>query len=296
MSAATNPNWLFAQQEKGFPDQLHDGIRGLFIDAHYGTPTEGGQIKTDLSDLDGPEREAYEDELGPEALDAALRIRDRIVNSPASGPRQVYLCHRFCELGAVPILEAFRQYRDFLAANPSEVLAIVIEDYVAPQDIDEAVRESGLIDYVYEGPLDPMPTLQQVIDSGGRAIMMAEQDAGGGSIPYYHEAYEALVQETPYSFNRPAALADPGELAASCQPNRGPDDAPLFLVNHWIDTSPAPKPSNAKKVNSYDALLARIRECEELRGVPANFISVDFYRQGDLFDVVEAVNAERIGN
>ncbi len=39
MSAATNPDWLFAQQEKGFADQLHDGIRGLFIDAHYGTPT-----------------------------------------------------------------------------------------------------------------------------------------------------------------------------------------------------------------------------------------------------------------
>ena len=118
MSAATNPDWLFAQQEEGFATQLHDGMRGLFIDAHYGTPTEGGTVKTDLSDLGGPEREAYEKELGPEALDAALRIRDRIVNSPATGPRQVYLCHRFCELGALPIDEGVHRDPRFPRREP----------------------------------------------------------------------------------------------------------------------------------------------------------------------------------
>jgi hypothetical protein len=293
MSAATNPGWLFAQQEAGFPEQLHDGVRGLFFDAHYGTPTESGRVKTDLSDLDGPEREAYEQALGPEALEAALRIRDRIVHSPASGPRGVYLCHRFCELGALPIDDGLRQIRDFLAANPDEVIAIVIEDYVPPADIDAAIRRSGLIDYVYDGPVEPLPTLQQMIDSGGRAVVMLETTDGGAEAPYIHSAYDPFVQETPYSFNQPALLTDPKHLDASCEPNRGPDDAPLFLINHWIDTSPAPRPSNAAKVNARDALLARIRRCEELRGVPANFISVDFYRQGDLFDVVAELNAER---
>ena len=43
MSAATNPGWLFAQQEKGLPDQLRDGVHGLLIDAHYGLETEGGR-------------------------------------------------------------------------------------------------------------------------------------------------------------------------------------------------------------------------------------------------------------
>jgi hypothetical protein len=295
MSAATNPGWLFAQQEAGFPDQLREGIRGLFIDAHYGTPTESGKVKTDLSDLDGPERDAYEEALGPEALEAALRIRDRIVNSPPTGPRGVYLCHRFCELGALQIDTGLRQIRDFLAANPDEVVAIVIEDYVTPADIDAAIRRSGLIDYVYDGPLDPaaLPTLQEIIDSGGRAMIMAENADGGAEVPYLHAAYDALVQETPYSFKQPALLTDPANLTASCEPNRGPDDAPLFLVNHWVDTSPAPRPSNAAKVNARDALLARIRQCEEQRGVSANFISVDFYRQGDVFEVAEELNAER---
>src|SRR5918996_323559 len=49
MSAATNPGWLFAQQERGFSDQLADGVRGLLIDTHYGIETESGTVKTDLS-------------------------------------------------------------------------------------------------------------------------------------------------------------------------------------------------------------------------------------------------------
>ena len=296
MSAVTNQGFLFGMQERGFADQLRDGVRALLIDAHYGQPTRSGEIKTDLSDLTGTEREAYEQALGPDALDAALRLRDRVVRSPTVGERGVYLCHRFCELGAVPIGEAFRTYRDFLAANPDEVLVIVIEDYVAPQDIEAAVSDSGLIDYVYKGPAGPpWPTLQEMIDSGGRVLMMAENDAGAGAIPWYHEAYDELVQETPFRFTKPEQLAEPDNHAASCEPNRGPDDATLFLINHWIDTSPAPRPSNAKIVNDSDVLLRRVRRCERIRGLPAGLVAVDFYRQGDVFEVVEKLNAKRTG-
>lgn len=293
MSAATNPGWLFAQQGRGFADQLRDGVRALLIDAHYGVETEDGTIKTDLSEISAGERETYEAELGPQALDAALRIRDRIVGSPEVGEPGVYLCHRFCELGAIPIDTAFAQYRDFLAANSDEVLVIVIEDYVDPQDIARAARETGLAEYVYDGPLDPLPTLQEMIDSGGRVVMMAENEGGGGRIPWYHPAYNRLVQETPYSFKQPEALTDPKRLPASCEPNRGPDGAPLLLINHWVDTSPAPRASNADKVNAHDALLARVRRCERIRGLLANLIAVDFYERGDLFDVTRELNAER---
>ena len=294
MSAASNPGWLFAQQEKGFADQLRDGVRGLLIDAHPGVKTKDGTIKTDLSDLSSSERQAYEDELGADALNAALRIRDRIVNSPEVAEPGVYLCHRFCELGAISIDRAFGEIRDFLAANPDEVLTIVVEDYVAPQEIAAAAQRTGLVEYVYNGPItEPLPTLEQMIDSGGRVLMLAENDDGGGAIPWYHLAYDALVQETPYSFKKPKQLTDPALLTASCEPNRGLADAPTFLINHWIDTSPAPQPSNAAKVNTREALLARAHHCEEQRDVLANLIAVDFYRQGDLFGAVAELNAER---
>jgi hypothetical protein len=291
MSAASNPGWLFAQQERGLSDQLHDGIRGLLIDAHYGVETKGGTIKTDLSDLSSSERHAYEQELGPQALDAALRIRDRIVNSPEVGKKSVYLCHRFCELGAIPLEQAFAEFRDFLAANADEVLVIDIEDYVKPADIANAAERTGFDQYVYRGPVGPpWPTLQGIIDSGGRALMLAENDGGGAAIPWYHPAYVKLLQETPFSFDRPQLLTDPANLKASCEPNRGPADASLFLINHWIDTSPAPKPSNAAKVNARHALLARIHQCERQRDLLANLIAIDFYREGDVFGAVDALN------
>ena len=120
--------------------------------------------------------------------------------------------------------------------------------------------------------------------------MLAENHAGGDAIPWYHAQYEELVQETPYSFKEPSELTDPANLDATCEPNRGPASAPLFLINHWIDTSPAPKPSNAAKVNTHDALLDRVRHCEEQRGLMANLIAVDFYGEGDLFGVVQELN------
>ena len=56
-----------------------------------------------------------------------------------------------------------------------------------------------------------------------------------------------------------AQLTDPASSRRAASRNRGPADAPLFLINHWIDTSPAPKPSNAAKVNAHEALLDRVR-------------------------------------
>ena len=294
MSGASYPGYLFAQQEGGISDQLAAGVRGLMIDAHYGVETQDGTIKTDLSDLSRGERATYEEELGSAALDAALRIRDRIVGSPEVGEPGVYLCHRFCELGAVPIDRGFGEIRDFMAANPDEVVTVVIEDYVSPDEIAAAAERTGLSDHVYEGRVgEPWPTLQEIIDSGGRVLMMAEQDSGGGAIPWYHEAYDGLVQETPFSFSKPAQLTDPAKLEASCEPNRGTPDSSLFLINHWIDTSPAPRPSNAAIVNSREALLRRVRTCEEQRGLLAGLIAIDFYREGDVFGAVRELNADR---
>ena len=89
MSAATYPGWNFAQQEKGIAQQLRGGIRGLFIDAYPGTETQGGTIKTDLSAISPGKRQAIEDAMGERALDAALRIRDRIVGSAKGNARRV---------------------------------------------------------------------------------------------------------------------------------------------------------------------------------------------------------------
>jgi hypothetical protein len=51
-----------------------------------------------------------------------------------------------------------------------------------------------------------------------------------------------------------------------------------------------PKPSNAALVNARAELLGRLRRCADERRHLPNIIAVDFYRTGDLFDVVREVN------
>jgi hypothetical protein len=288
MSGADIPEYLFASQDHRISRQLDDGVRGLLIDTHYGIPASGGAVKTDLGKFTSAERNEYVKEIGQQAFDAALRIRDRLVTGEG-GERQIYLCHRFCELGAVPLNETLGQIRDFAVSHPDQVLVIVNEDYVSPEDFVAAMKKSGLDDYVYRGTIDATsPTVGEMISSGRRVVLMAENEAGVER--WYRDGYGDLLQETPYSFKQVPELTDPRKLAKTCEPNRGSTDNPLFLLNHWIDTSPAPKPSNAAKVNDYKALLARARKCQRVRDRIPNLIAVDFYATGDLFRVVDELN------
>ena len=66
--------------------------------------------------------------------------------------------------------------------------------------------------------------------------------------------------------------------------------APLFQINHWIETLPAPKPSNAAIVNAHDFLLARARQCQQERGKLPNILAVDFARTGDVVGVAAELN------
>jgi hypothetical protein len=152
------------------------------------------------------------------------------------------------------------------------------------------MEEAGLADYAITPPAAgaAWPTLGELIDGDKRLLVMAEEQ--GGAAPWYQAGYERLLQETPYEFPQPADLLDPARLPASCAPNRGTGAAPLFLLNNWVGTDPAPRPSNAARVNAYGPLLRRARECERIRHRLPNLVAVDFYREGDVFGVVDTLN------
>lgn len=287
MAAADEPGWLFAGQGRGIPAQLEDGIRGLLIDTHYGFQTPRG-VATDL-DNDPKSRAKLTDEFGDQFVETAERLRGRI-GFTGDAEREVFLCHGFCELGATKAVSALSKIHDFLVQNPGEVLVMSIEDGVSAADTAAVFEKSGLIDDVYKGPLDPMPTLGEMVESGGRVLVMGETT--DGSVPWLHPQYQGLVQETPYDFKTPAALADP----ASCEPNRGLVGSPLFLMNNWVDTTPAPRPTLADQANARGALSERVDRCESERRRPVNLLAVDFYERGDLLGVVREMNAEEAQN
>ncbi|MGE5358521.1 MAG: hypothetical protein ACM3NQ_05840 [Bacteroidales bacterium] len=277
MSAADVPGWMFPQQERGVAGQLADGIRAFLIDVHYGRPA-GGSVLTDL-DAETKWREKIAEAVGPEGMDAALRIRGRLAGAEP-GPRGLYLCHGFCELGAQALEPWLSTLADFLVQNPDEVVLLVVEDYVTPQDLAAEFERAGLANLVYRGGGQaPWPTLQTLIDTRQRVVVMTE--SGRPGVPWILPAFD-VMQETPYKFRNPAEM--------TCAVNRGGTRGSLFQINNWIETAPAPKPSNAAIVNAHDALLARARLCAQERGLRPTIIAVDFYRTGDVVGVVRALN------
>jgi hypothetical protein len=277
MSNAEIPGWLFPHQNHAFPGQLADGVRALLIDVHYGVPAEEHVI-TDF-DREGGSVDKIRGVLGPEATDAAVRIRNRFLGHE-TGPSALYFCHGFCELGAYTVVPALEGIRDFMLANPGEVVIIVVEDYVSPQDLAVAFKDAGLLDLIYTGPLRrPFPTLRELIDWGQRLVVFSE--SGRPGVPWLRPAWDSM-QETPYTFHLPKDF--------SCRANRGPATAPFFQINNWIETTPAPRPSYAEIVNSYNVLLARARTCGKERGQLPNILAVDFSDVGDLFRVVRTLN------
>ena len=184
-------------------------------------------------------------------------------------------------MGATPLREALDDIRRFLATNPGEVLIVFIQDEAPAEDIAAAFAEAGLERYAYAHPGRdaPWPTLGELVERNERLIVMTEH-ADRAPVPWLQRGFE-LTQETPFAFHSVDDL--------SCEPNRGPADAPLFLVNHWIEDI-TPTPEDAELLNARDVLLPRLRDCAAERGQTPNLVAVNFYRSGDLLAVIDEIN------
>lgn len=282
MSAAASRGWYLAGQRGDVAAQLRYGVRGLLIDTHYGVRNEKGVVRTNLA-REGTTRAKVVAELGEQSFAAAERLAGRLGGS-AKGTPGLYMCHTVCELGATPLVGGLEQLRTFLEDFPNEVVMVFIQDAISPEDTASTFSQAGLGPYLYTHDRDsPWPTLRQMISSGRRLMVMAEDITTGGPT-WYHQGFE-LVQETPYEFKTVSEL----EAPTSCAANRGTPDSPLFQLNHWIERA-NPSPGLAGNVNAYDVLLARAQRCRRERGLVPNLVNVDFYDEGDLLDIVRVLN------
>lgn len=285
MSAGAYPGFFFAAQKGTIGEQLKFGVRGLLIDAYYGIrDPKRNRVRTDLANS---EANKVAQALPPPVLAAAERLAGRVGLGSLKGKKDVYLCHGVCELGAVKMTDALGEVRDFMAAHPDEVLVIFVEDYVKAADIGRVFSDAGLARYTLVHNRDePWPTLRQMITSGKRLVVMAENRPDVPRVPWYQNGFD-LTQDTPFSFRSPAAL---DHFATSCELNRGHENSPLFLVNHWIER-PNPSPALSAKVNAYPFLVRRAQACDRIRRVQRpTLVAVDFYDEGDVLGVVNVLN------
>ena len=252
MSAADVPGWALANQRRSIPRQLDDGIRLFLLDPHYGRRAGGGRVLTDFAG-EGRDRNKVARELDPPAL-AASGAWDRRSPGAGRGPRDVWLCHTLCELGATRFTETLTDMRRFLDREPPNVVVLFLENYVTDEDMVAAFRKTGHQDMALA--LDrgePLPTLGEMIRQGKRLLVFTENRAEG--VPWLNYGFE-WVQDTPLKAQRPRDL--------NCRPSRGTGDSPILMLNHWIDRFPPPLSGN-RRILDEGFLTRQIRRCERER-------------------------------
>lgn len=280
MSAADAAGWFLAEQPTGIVESLNDGIRGLLIDTWYGQATKSGGVVTAERSLARAQAD-FTDGRATALTPAMRRTIDRLRGERTLGPERPYLCHTLCELGGTQMESEMAGVKQWLDEHPREVVTIFIQDTVTPADTAEVFERTGLADmaYVHEAGT-PWPTLGEMIDSGKRVLVLMENEGGGAEHPYLHAGFD-LVADTGFTY----ASVD----GFDCAPNRGRADADLFMVNHWL-SSFTTLVSSAQKANPEQVLGARARTCREQRDHIPNFVAVNWYDQGDLFEVVDQLN------
>lgn len=194
---------------------------------------------------------------------------------------ELYLCHGSCEFGSILLSDALAILRDFLVASPSDLLVLVIQDSITAEQTAAAFAEADLERYLYTHTKGTgWPLVRELVEADTRLLVTAE--AGAPPPAWYHHAWD-LFQDTQYAF--------PDVSAIHCDFNRGNEDSPLFLMNHWVDGFLGlPVEGDAAEANSAKVLEEQLARCAAERGLRPSLLAVDFYAAGDLFEVVDHLN------
>lgn len=202
------------------------------------------------------------------------------------GTATVY--HGFSLLGTATLADNLVEIKDFLDANPNEVVTIIFESYVDATMMDNSFTDVGLIPYLHEQTLgEDWPTLQQMINAGTQLVVLSDNNDALPTQGWYHYVWDFAV-ETGFSNNSPSDF--------SCEFNRGDSINDLFILNHFVTdaTIGTGQTDQAAIVNAFDFFYPRILECQVEKQKLPNFPTVDFYELGETKRVVDSLNLNPI--
>ncbi|KAL4348702.1 hypothetical protein GQ457_17G011330 [Hibiscus cannabinus] len=178
-----------------------------------------------------------------------------------------------------PAVNVLTEVQAFLDLNPSEIVTIIIEDYVtSPRGLTKVFDAAGLRKFWF--PVSRMPknggnwpTVDDMVQKNQRLVVFTSKSA--------KEASEGIAHQWSYMVEN--QYGNGGMIPGSC-PNRGRSVAmnatsrSLVLFNYFPDRADV---IQACKDNSAP-LFSMMNTCYDAAGHRwPNFIAVDFYRRSD---------------
>ncbi|KAF9678515.1 hypothetical protein SADUNF_Sadunf07G0042900 [Salix dunnii] len=195
-----------------------------------------------------------------------------------------------------PAINTLREVEAFLSENPTEIVTIIIEDYVhAPKGLINLFANAGLDKYWF--PVSKMPkkgedwpTVTEMVQENKRLVVFTSIAS--------KEAEEGIAYQWKYMLENEAG--DPGVKPGSCPSRKeskplNSKSASLFLMNYFPTY---PVETEACKEHS-TPLAQMVGTCYKAAGnVLPNFLAVNFYMRSDgggVFDAVDRMNGQTCG-
>ncbi|XP_009792587.1 PI-PLC X domain-containing protein At5g67130 [Nicotiana sylvestris] len=210
----------------------------------------------------------------------------------------IWLCHSFggnCHdyTAFKPAIDTLKEIEAFLSANPSEIVTLILEDYVeTPKGLTKVFTDAGLIKYWF--PVSKMPKggqnwplVSDMVANNQRLIVFTSKKS--------KEESEGIAYQWNYMVEN--QYGDGGMEKGSC-PNRAEsskmDDTSksLVLVNYFRSVPLKPLAC----VQNSGELLDMLTTCHNAAANRwANFIAVDYYKRsegGGAFLATDTLNGQ----
>ncbi|RAL40828.1 hypothetical protein DM860_008526 [Cuscuta australis] len=200
-------------------------------------------------------------------------------------------CHDYTAFG--PALDTLKQIEAFLSANPSEIITIILEDYVrAPSGLTKVFTDAGLMKYWF--PVSSMPRgggdwppVRDMVAKNHRLLVFTSVRA--------KEQSEGIAYQWNYMVEN--QYGDGGMKSGEC-PSRG-ESSPLndttksLVLMNFFGSAPF---EPAACLQNSGPLMDMLDTCHAAAANRwPNFLAVDFYKRsegGGAFQAVDKLNGE----